>query len=135
MEDRFKFRVWDKTKKNMVESNRVVIHDGDSYPRLPNAKYKDVREDFCYFHQWDDKQDVVLMQCTGLKDKNGKLIYEGDVVKEELEGECYYEVVKHDLKTASYFAGEMYLHEALEVYEVIGNIHENPELLTTKGAE
>jgi len=73
----------------------------------------------------------ILMQYTGLKDKNGKEIYEGDVVK---EGEFKYIIqwgaagfmirgigVRH----SEYITSFDFLNE----YEIIGNIYENPELI------
>jgi hypothetical protein len=72
-----------------------------------------------------------LMQCTGLKDKNGKLIYEGDIID---IGDGYYEdypryqEVKYSHGCFHPFNCSDYGHEPDEV-EVIGNIYENPELL------
>lgn len=77
-------------------------------------------------------QRFPFMQFTGLTDKNGKEIYEGDVIKndgldcivEYKAPEFLRRVIKHDLRNQTYpFKSH---HE----YEVIGNIHENPELLT-----
>ena len=79
-----------------------------------------------------------LMQYTGLKDKNGKEIYEGDIVKGiAFDGynvsngvikfpDCSYTVEFKDKNARGFY----YLHHIrLETIEVIGNIYENPELV------
>lgn len=69
---------------------------------------------------------IVLMQFTGLLDKNGKEIYEGDILKgKNLEGFDEVAPVKWDYVQWYPLAG----HRAFEECEVIGNIYENPELL------
>jgi len=83
-----------------------------------------------------DPNDVILMQCTGLKDKNGTLIYEGDIVKDQ-DGkiynikwnDCYAYFVLWDSDDIEYYTFEEF---NLTKLEVIGNIYENPELLGCK---
>lgn len=82
------------------------------------------------------------MQCTGIKDKNNKLIYDGDIVKYtsiysgNLIGEVYWssETLQYKLKLL-YSSGEIYADRDLVYFvnknglEKIGNIYENKELL------
>lgn len=88
---------------------------------------------------------MILMQWTGLKDKNGKEIYEGDIVKydEFWEGDCHYnsgvgQILWDDEETGFYLTAKdtsfidlFSLTRNLDA-EVIGNIYENPELLEDK---
>lgn len=79
-----------------------------------------------------------LGQFTGLYDKNGKKVFEGDIVKRDLAYITITAIVKWDLKYLQYtltaidkkYKGEVwYLTSNSEDYEVIGNIYDNPELL------
>lgn len=79
-------------------------------------------------------------QYTGLKDKNGVKIFEGDVVKHHIKNFEFTYVVEWESRLTKFvgkYAGDPYygekwayaeLHKSL-IYEVIGNIHDNPELL------
>ncbi len=84
-----------------------------------------------------------LQQSTGLKDSNGRLIFEGDILKETYvsEGKTYTDitVVKYDEKSAGFIMARPALEKDITYFDdinlekenfvVIGNIYENPELL------
>jgi len=90
--------------------------------------------------------NYVLLQYTGLKDKNGKEIYEGDVVKildtsiskhYDFIGECvWYEFsCGFNLRKGNHDLMFKRLDSTTEQYEIIGNIYENPNLLDDKKNE
>ena len=116
----FKFRAWKDSEKKMIGWEELIDQDGYAQylPDIFEAIYlKD------------------LMQFTGLLDKNGKEIYEGDVVNIYywLNGEI--ERTRKDVVEFNYgkfdFKNPIY-RETLQGSdrEIIGNIHENPDLLT-----
>ena len=115
-----KFRVWDKERKIMEQVRdldfrygeySVIIHEPEYIKKLLNTE---------------------LMQFTGLKDKNGKDVYEGDIIAhknpEWLGGFQQKWVIKFKEFSDEYedYIGYRILKEN---EEVIGNIYENPELL------
>ena len=120
----FKFRVYQNEKMDytpdLFYSDLLYVGyiDGSGCPYIENAK---------------------LMQYTGLKDINGKEIYEGDIVKHgSLIGELYQEVIFED---GAYHLCFRRADLKLLLYKdfitrnnlsVIGNIYENPELLENK---
>ena len=122
MTDRFKFRVWNDMQKCYSQDDHYIDEDG----------------------QLNTSGKYIIEQCTGLKDKNGKLIYENDLIK------CpsgIYRIAVDDfgLWTAIYdnnpFEGVVEWSDIVKNYafnqnnvelEVLGNIHENADLLEAK---
>ncbi|WP_295493825.1 YopX family protein [uncultured Streptococcus sp.] len=122
------FRAWDGGSLcHMYSPSEVMV--GDSCIWILN---EDSWED-----EWIVNNDLVLMQSTELTDKNGKEIFEGDVVKmaKNVYSEpTYYEVVRHRggayrLESKQYGC-ELWLRHT--DCEIAGNIYENPELLEVR---
>ncbi len=130
MQDRFNFRVW----------------DGRTYNHNLNRFYLD--SDGCLYEASHSGEDIYLQsssyiieQCTGLKDKNNKLIYENDILKSDDGEESYMIRVKYFEDEAKYYIAYYvdngdweYNLDELEMqdlyqFEIIGNIYENPELM------
>ena len=125
-----KFRAWDKKDKIIMQ---------DVYMCRVNMELVDFKRSM-EGPRWTvnmECEDIVLMQYTGLKDKNSKEIYEGDIVK-----------MSHGSLSKVYFSGGSFQVDvggALiglrldylgryknKFIEVIGNIYENPDLVNKK---
>ena len=122
-EDRFKISVWD-------EHLKLMCHEVHIYPDKSCAAA--FEEEALTMELQGHPDRFKLMQCTGLKDKNGKLIYEGDIVSgTSAIGRPQQDIVKWQESGFSpwaWFEAGMYLSDL----EIIGNIYENPELLEAK---
>ena len=145
-----RFRAWDKKYKFMspvmlmdyadCDMKEVILEDGLSQKHGAPV------------HEWRKNEEFVLMQYTGLKDKNGKEIYEGDILEIPKPG-LSYEIMSVEWKRVGKDVGWMLCKERHGLYPVcweighkkksglennfdyrtaiIGNIYENPELLKT----
>lgn len=117
------FRAWDNANKkwlNKDDAEDLIIRLDGSY---------EINKGWAII-----EPDLTIEQYTGLKDKNGKKIYEGDIVKIEAYSRVFQVVYRkwdcsfvyendEDEEIVHMFSGFP------SAYEIIGNIHENPELL------
>ena len=86
-------------------------------------------EDICHkknFHRLIDNPDYILMQYTGLKDKKGVEIYEGDII--DYDGEIA-NVTYENIMVSFCVGGNSFDNSETKYMKVIGNIYENQELL------
>lgn len=133
MEREVKFRALDK---NNLLGSQIGFLPGD-----------------CVIVEWDDlkqqiwkrvanNKDIILMQFTGLTDKNGIEIYERDIVNAKLVGEFKGPIVYNrgsfkidsgrDINNRPYIYLEDWCQTNYRTVEIIGNIYKNPELLEVK---
>lgn|SRR5574340_473433 len=140
MNDRFKFRVWVEEEKRMVYFDLTHIMDGYIFDQGMSGEGTGYLTKWCLCNHGNTKVSEP-MQSTSLKDKNGKLVFEGDIVKAVGKENKNIGVIKYSIKSAI-FKVRFGLNMALPIYyvfpiweeqgferEIIGNIHENPDLL------
>ena len=115
----FKFRAWDKFNAQYWHSEE---HNnlGDFFKKIQ--------------HFIDGGNDLIIEQFTGLIDKNGKEIYEGDILTYNgitSNGNEIIREVNYNAENARFQSGMYLLSQSIELSEIIGNIYENPELTQT----
>jgi uncharacterized phage protein (TIGR01671 family) len=130
MENReIKFRAWDKKKIKMIKHIRNIDF---ALGKIMSEYILDITEGQNSGNYFRGFEHIELMQYTGLKDENGKEIYEGDVCK-SISG--YLTEVIYDTSKASFSRVDVKDKKggrygiSGKSCEVIGNIYENPELL------
>lgn len=122
-----KFRAWDKDNKKMFHPPQFYFTDTGELRKIEAP----VTDRWWATFRPDEGFDI--MQYTGLKDKNGVEIYEGDVVFWHGYGNC--KVHFDDGENMCYWLeqsdglGFLLRRDAQDEYEIIGNIYENPELI------
>lgn len=122
-----KFRAWDKTNKEMLEWEKLDLNKERDEDEITIFEPTGQFAHPIFFYD--------AMQSTGLKDKNGTEIYEGDIVRYNRgiswSVEKFPYVVKNSMEGFVFEYGliQHSLFKKIEYVTVIGNIYENPELL------
>ncbi len=114
-----------------------------AYLKQEDGKFREINP-FKFIHinhegeLYSDK-DIVISQFTGLLDKNGKEIFEGHILRNEIVIDSFthdveplvtYEILTIEWDRCGYFIKDGDLLGQYDELEIIGNIYENPELLT-----
>ena len=118
-----KFRAWDTHGQKMFTNDELIIWNGNVYAN-------DSKKLSCnYLKGWS----------TGLCDKEGTEVFEGDILRHQIQTE-YTFIVKYDKDKGRWYGDGLsrtyridITKEFLQYYKVIGNIYKNQELLEHKG--
>lgn len=160
MNDRLKFRVWDIKNKQMINSPEFISFDYDCNLLRVRDRTISINEIFNL-----NFNEVIIEQCTGLKDKNGKLAFEGDIIIPvyvnplggynendfdltnkkivAFKNGCFGFETKTSFYTIDNYIpredgeyicnhGNKLIYSDFALIKVVGNIHENPELIGGK---
>lgn len=139
MQDRVNYRFWDTKERVMLDWD-CICQTAFNCTREEGNEIQ--RYGLMYF-VFTTPQRFIPLQCTGLRDKNGKLMFEGDIVHKsgsKFNGEKILSEIEW-CETSAHFVYSDYIgiggsHEfrtgTAGKMEVLGNIYENPELIKEK---
>ncbi len=113
------FRAWDTVKNKWIDGGYGFHILGEAM--LIGGLFQDYR--------LEDLNNIVIEQYTGLKDKNGKEIYEGDIIGWEDSDESGIIKLQEIVEFQQGAYQTMSCQWGISEFEVIGDIHENPEML------
>ncbi|WP_438263129.1 YopX family protein [Streptococcus oralis] len=121
-----KFRAYDSgSLSRMYQSDEVMVGDGNIW----------IIDEDSVAGEWIVNNDIHLMQSTGLVDKEGTEVFEGDILHHQIQTE-YTFIVKYDKDKGRWYGDGLsrtyridITKEFLPYYKIIGNIYENPEFL------
>ncbi len=111
MNDRFKFRAYDPVKKTYYYDDFYIMCDGTGAIYTP-------------LEEGEDEDRLIIEQCTGLKDKNGRMIFEGDIVKVySITGVIVRDEYGFLFKMGDVREPLRHFDNAKKTFEVVGDVH------------
>ena len=124
-----RFRAWDKHGHKMFANDELIIWNGNVYAN-------DSKKLTCNNLKGWSIDDEYLMQSTGLRDKEGTEVFEGDILHHQIQTE-YTFIVKYDKDKCRWYGDGLSRTYRIDIakrflphyYKVIGNIYKNQELL------
>lgn len=150
MNAKTKFRAWDvKTQKmiymfsewfNKELNGKTIVEENIIFPHFIDSEIRNCSYIIVKYHRNDNTDYIevknielrrgIAQQYTGLKDRNGKEIYEGDVVENyEIKDIVIFKIGMFTIKDIGSEVGLFYPLKSYHDLELIGNIYEHPELL------
>lgn len=127
-----KFRAYDSgSLSHMYQPDEVMVCDGKIW----------IQDEDSEDNEWIVNNDLNLMQSTGLCDKEGTEVFEGDILHHQIQKE-YTFIVKYDKERGCWYGDGLsrtyrikITKEFLPYYKVIGNIYENKDLLEVENED